>query len=506
MLSILGRWLPIAFIPVLFGQDQQLLAQLGPTTPSLLPEGPTIKEGLGRLPSVTPKNRQLQYRRENSLARRVELHQIQSSEAAQYADDLSPPCVRGLATEPIADCINAVGKPRTCETRVLQELGQGHSLCDRDEDGLGDDLEDALARAYAPAFAFNEGDGGNGHGKREPHWPSNAAHFLDNARLVWRHDALAPTTLGFPSNLSLDDLADAAVLSKGHKRKADDPALYRGSDFWLCLRKDDTGAYSQDALVSTMEASQHLHDGIDVTYIVHPTSPSTRDARYAVVTSYLFYAYNQHSGFADHEGDWEGVSEIIDLNEGTVVGVYFGRHDSVNNDRFQLAEVRNQAGNPTEDTTPVSSDICNKTDTARVKGIRYWDDDGLRHHVVVYVAAGGHASYSYPGNTKLMGAPGCNRWLSLWDHHNGDGPLLLPWSDSYYDAQKRIHLPVIHGIRFLNVGEPEAPFYGFARFRGQWGCDHGLIGRAWPGPFGNARHARAVTSHIWGSVPPFSPP
>ena len=57
------------------------------------------------------------------------------------------------------------------------------------------------------------------------------------------------------------------------------------------------------------------------------------------------------------------------------------------------------------------------------------------------------------------------------------------------------------GMVVRNPGEVARITLPFARYRGQWGCDDGLIGKSWPVPFGNARHARPLFERTWGSPP-----
>jgi hypothetical protein len=149
--------------------------------------------------------------------------------------------------------------------------------------------------------------------------------------------------------------------------------------------------------------------------------------------------------------------------------------------------------------------VCSGDDAARARGVRFWDYAGRRHHAVAYVSTGGHASYPYPGNTKITGV-GCIESFIVRDTHNGDGAILLPWRDRYVSGwNSQTSYAVVDGVHFRNVGESSRPRAPWAAYHGQWGCQNGNIAKSFPGPWDNSRHCRWYSTHHWGSAPPFRP-
>lgn len=416
------------------------------------------------------------------------------------ATDGSARCIQGMLTEAIARCIDGGDGPRACLARARAMTG-GAVLCDQDRDGLADDLEDALGRSYALAFAFNGGDGTRTGGNPEPLWPDNVAHYVSNSRLIWRVDNDRSTVRVILDNPTLETLASASIDIGGRVRYAWDPSITDASNFWLCLQQVG-GRYTVESQVRSMEASRTLPGGIDVAVIVHPSS---RDpgGRYVFVANVLYYAYNEHSEVDNHEGDWEGAGVLVDLETGQVLAAYFDRHDSADNVRLlQLTgpdAVR--AVDPASERT--FGNLCTEADFAAARGVRFWDYRGVRHHVVVYVSTGGHAGYGYPGNTKILGV-GCWEYSIVRDTHNGDGYKFLPWQGVYVrDWTGSDPRPVVHGVHLINVGEDRAARVPWVAYRGQWGCQHEAIAKSYPGPWGNARHCRPWITHDWGAAPPF---
>ena len=410
----------------------------------------------------------------------------------------APACLRNMFVDALAQCIDTPRAPSACLATVTASASA--PLCDDDRDGLADDLEDALARAYSLAFAFNAGDGTRTGGDPETHWPDNLTHYTAGSHLIYRVDNDNSTERLVDASPTLDSLAGAHIDINGTPYVASDPAATQGSNFWLCLDQPG-GNYPSGALVATMDESRMLPEGIDVASVVHPAGGVSSHS-YAFVSTLLYYAYNEHSTVDNHEGDWEGGAVLVDLDQGNVAAVFFDRHDSVDNVRLlSLA-----GASPSRVIDPASEstfgNVCDESDAARARGVRFWDYAGARHHAVAYVATGGHSAYPYPGNTKLTGA-GCFELSIVRDTHNGNGARLLPWLNAYAPGWTTSTVrDVVHGVRFRNVGEVTAPRESWAAFRGQWGCTQATIAKSWPGPFGNQRHCRAwVTTDGWGDAP-----
>jgi len=380
-------------------------------------------------------------------------------------------------------CIDHGNAPATC-------LAKSHApACDADKDGLDDGLEDAMLASYAPVFAYN-GD--------EPYYPTNANHFVSRSSLVWRVDSKESTREVVDDHPTLDTIA--AATHDG--AKASSVALGAGPNFWLCLNEDPaTGKYPAESLVTTMNASRQLDDGIDVFTVAHPTTVHGKD--YVVLEYMLFYAYN-HALLDDHEGDFEGGAVFVEQATGKVAAFYTDRHASSDDTKLipLMGDKPLAAKDPS--TEQPKSRQCGDTNTDEVGGVRFWDHAGKQHHPVLYVAKGGHASYGYPGATKIKGI-GCIDPLIVKDTHDGDGPKLVPFENAYYTDWGKSKVAVEHGVRFRNLGERSHLREAWSKFAGQWGCTLTIIPKSYPGPWDNARLCRHWLTNDWGNVPPFTP-
>jgi hypothetical protein len=408
-------------------------------------------------------------------------------------------CVTGMAVDAIAACVDEGTAPNACLARA--RAAAPAPLCDEDRDGLEDDFEDALQRAYAMVFAFNQGNGTSALGSPESCWPGNAEDTIANSRLIWRVDNDARTTVVAAEGLTPDLLGRATVMAAGSLRVARDPAAGHGANFWLCLRTRSGGGYDPALTLDTIEHSLALRGGIDVAGVVHPAN-GPGDARHVFVASVLYYPYNRHSTVDNHEGDWEGAGVLVDRTTGAVVAAYFDRHPSEDNAHLV---VLGAAGYPALDPSRESpaGELCTEAAARAVKGIRFWDWNTRRHHAVVYVSTGGHAGYDMPGNTKILGV-GCGTLTAPRDTHNGDGVKLVPWLGGFARAWGGpVTQRPVGGVHLRNLGEDDRPRVSWAAYHGQWGCQHELVAKSYPGPWDNARHCRRWITHRWGAAVPF---
>lgn len=376
-------------------------------------------------------------------------------------------CTSGTRIDSLTACLATAG-PDACAA--------GLNLCDADGDGLGDDLEAALARAYAPAFAFNGGAYG---GNAETDWPANARHFVAHAKMVFR-DGSDHVVDATPK---LETIAAATYTASDGVRHADDPASGQGSDFWLCALDGSAGTR-----VTSSAIMLGLPDGVDLTSVVHPANGTLAASSHLFVSYSLLFAYNEHSTVDNHEGDWEGIAVFVDRKTGAVDAAWFERHSTTDGTQF-VDTTKYPPRDPA--TEKPGGDMGSGFDA--VHGLRFWDFVGARRHVVAYVATGSHAMYDYPANTRIV-------TLGPRDTHAGDGPKLVPWLGllvGNYGATAGDAVTIHPQL----PGEPKTIVLPWARFRGQWGCDDGAIAKSWPGPFGNARHPRPMFDKVWGSPP-----
>jgi hypothetical protein len=385
-------------------------------------------------------------------------------------------CLTGAADALLA-CLNQGTSPDDCVDLYTAPL------CDSDGDGVGDDLEHAMARAYAPVFAFNAGGCG---GNAETDWAANVNHFVTHAQLFYRPSDGGTDVLVDPAP-TLTGLPRESLWVDGRERFADDPALGSGSEYFLCL-KDTTG--SSGVRVESKEAMLALPDGVDVTTLVQPANGALANSDHLMVSYQLFFAYNEFSTLDNHEGDWEGVIAFVNRMTGGVDAAYFGRHGTTDSTSFV-----DTATYPVRDpATPVPACDTNvdHSDPA-IHGLRFQDFGGLRHHLVAFVSTGSHAMYDYPANTFVI-----NNLFR--DTHNGDGP----WLDLARAELSSGGTAQAVKVVWRNPGQLGKVTQAWAEYRGQWGCQDEAIANSWPGPWGNVKYPRPELTRAWGS-PPVAP-
>lgn len=404
-------------------------------------------------------------------------------------------CSSAQAVEEIQKCIDEGRTPRAC---LAESTAAGAAACDIDKDGLDDALEDAMLRAYAPVFAFNKGDRGHTEGDSESSFPTNADHYVAHSTLYWRVDGDDGTKKVALAKPTLDKLRSATFDDNGKTRHANVPALGEGPNFWLCLNQSD-GKYPTDAFVSTFDESRNLVGGIDVFAVAHYSGKTAGE--HVVLEYMVFHAYNKFS-LDDHEGDFEGGAVFVSLDTGKVVTLYTDRHATA--DGVTLIPLEGAGALPAKDPAVEAPhyNVCADTGTADIGGARYWDYTTKRHHPVIYSAGGGHASYGYPGATKIKGV-GCSEATMIRDVHNGEGPKLAIHQDAYYTDWGKTKAPVTRGVHIRNLGERKALREPWSDFVGQWGCTLSSIPKSYPGPWDNQRLCRHWLTNDWGSAPPF---
>ena len=436
-------------------------------------------------------------------------------------------CVEAEKVTQISACIDqAISSPQHCWQTIMADASTSESIntCDQDRDGLDDHFEDALARSYAPVFAFNH------KRQAEANWPGNIEHFISNSLLLYsptglreaEPDAWSGRKL-LRESLQATDLEQIQYELDEQIYDASNPDRDHGSNFWLCQRKAFDpqrygGPLSAQETLSRADLSAAVPGGVGIYSIVHPSSwlpvpeqDSTVQAwpRYVLVAFELFFPYNEHP-IDDHEGDWEGVGVFVDTKSprGAVVGAYFQRHSSLEPQQLVMVDSTDPLIDLEHD--PSLSINVGHGSSGQAVGLRFFDGMGPRHRLVVYIASGDHAAYHHPGETRLLNLPWPGDPSLLTDFHFGDGLKLLPWRSTYVDQwSSTLGLVVRDGVHIINLGEEHAPRQPWARFRGQWGCQNGLAGKlgaSWPNPFGNKRHCRGWLRHNWGATIPFQSP
>lgn len=392
-------------------------------------------------------------------------------------------CLVGTEVETLATCLDRGEGPDACVAALTAPL------CDSDWDGLGDDLELALARAYGPVFAFNSG---NYEGNPETNWPASAKFFVERSRLVHRAEGEDP-----PGRVSIES-PTLATLAGGKAKTADgvtvfasNPAEGQGADFWLCLKEEEP---SDETRVATKQVMLGLGDGVDLAVVAHPANGRFQPSSHVFVSFGLFFPYNEFAIVDDHEGDWESVGIFVNRETGKVDAAFFGRHPT--HDPVQFVERSHGVFDPGAASAPYPE--IDEGDSAP-HGLRFWDHDGAQHHLVAYVSTGSHAMYDYPGWTHVE-VPMVGDYISIRDTHDGELDKLLTWSGQLVQSWGQSSGDAVK-LNVVNPGEPTRLTLPWANYRGQWGCDDEPVAKSWPGPFGNARHPRPELERAWGTPP-----
>ena len=166
---------------------------------------------------------------------------------------------------------------------------------------------------------------------------------------------------------------------------------------------------------------------------------------------WFFYFY--HHGQLDHPGDWESITVFLDESEQAAEGAFL-----------------------------------NHIGTTRVtwQNVEVYEDS----HPVVYVANGGHGSYSQPGTTTYDSAVSGSESYTVY--HQGDRQRLNP-DDDYMLA---------------NLADIEASEGGWIWFEGRWGNNGTDIGTTeTAAPFGPRFRTDISGTSQWNQTnyPPFNP-
>lgn len=422
-------------------------------------------------------------------------------DASSRPDGIVPPpggpaaCSSAEIVEAIEKCIDEGTAPRAC---LAAAKARGAPPCDVDMDGLDDSLEDAMLRSYAPVIAYNKGERGRTEGDSESSFPTNSDHYVAHSTLYWRVDADDNTKKVVDAKPTLDKLRLATFDDKGTTRRASSTALGEGPNFWLCLNQDN-GQYPSTAIVRTFDESRNLVGGIDVLAVAHFAGKTAGE--FVFLGYMLFHPYNKFT-LDDHEGDFEGGAVFVSLDTGKIAALYTDRHPTA--DAVTLIALEGAGALPAKDpsTEAPHYNVCDDTSTPAIGGARFWDFAGKRHHPVIYAAGGDHASFGYPGATKIKGI-GCTEATMVRDVHNGEGPKLVMHQNAYYTDWGQTKAPVARGVHIRNLGEREHLREAWTDFAGQWGCSLSAIPKSYPGPWDNARLCRHWLTNDWGNALPF---
>ncbi len=388
-------------------------------------------------------------------------------------------CLRGSEVEKLRACLDGGQGPDACVKALSAPL------CDSDWDGLGDDLELALAQAYAPAFAFNSGAYA---GNPETNWPGNAKFFVASSSLYHRVEGEDPPGRLVSDAPTLETLADFQATAPGTTvaASASNPALKQGPDFFLCLKSQTDQTH-----VATKQVMISLADGVDLAFVAHPANGRFAPSTHLFLSFGLFFPYNEFAVVDEHEGDWESIGVFVNRATGAVDAAFFGRHET--KDPIQFVDRATYGAKSAASESAPYPQIDDTT--AAPHGLRFHDFGGKQHHVVAYVSTGSHAMYDYPGFTEVKIPV-----ITVRDTHDGELDKLLPWSGLLVQSWTAATGTSVR-VNVQNPGEATKLTLPWARFRGQWGCTDEVVAKSWPGPFGNGKFARPELERVWGSPP-----
>jgi len=350
-----------------------------------------------------------------------------------------------------------------------------------DFDGVDCEVERHLAEEYNPIYRFDMGlYGGDLHEQDAAlfsFFPADPERYIEESQL-WFLDGTTESsapidadpdvgTLNYPENhfLSLDKegLGRADFLANW------DPIYYCGAN--------DPSVYAQVYVYD--------YDGD-----IHPN-----DLEYGI-RYFLFYEYNPHPDFPDHECDWEPV--CVYVQRGLITHMHFHKHG------FKWRQGINGAKEFAGVTLRVEDpDNPGHSDPDFLVDVDGTDVEKIGKHPVVYVAMGSHASYHFAGETSLTFIPVSGDYADVaaaiantgvhedaYLHtYRAHPPLTLPEYNPSSFAGTDYHrgdADWYHELHELVAGAEGASFnihlmsddpeggtldYDLSSFGGKWGCD-----------------------------------
>jgi hypothetical protein len=358
--------------------------------------------------------------------------------------------LRWFAVAVLAGCTNAdslLSPDRELEPR----LSGSNWGVDADNDQLDDGLELSLANQYAPLlylpYPIAQGSQTNGDWTR----PANVPWLLQNTRLRMHHNNCNDHQF-----LNFGQVNATNLLQQAHQRyvrkwyggcEHENPVQYSNSswhpdDHYFLQQEDAThkGIADQGQWITYFHAYRNSSAGINIQY-------------------WFLWAYNDWTGFLNHEGDWEHVNVRLDANH-QPVGVYFSTHNDLN--WYTTASVQWFGGT----------------------------------HPKVWIADGSHATYRsqsacnttyYPNDEGECWTLDWHRWFTWIDGKGTNAGL--------------------QGGGLVNMGEKSNPMPGqqWLRYSGRWGEKGEIDGTS--GPRGPAYNSNGWwTTGMYVPPPPPPPP
>jgi hypothetical protein len=292
---------------------------------------------------------------------------------------------------------------------------------DADGDYLDDGLEMELAERYAPVLYMpNLVEPTQGGGDWT--WPATVDWYLSQSKLRFHHGYCPDDPI-----LDVGQVTPPNLIGQWHRRASSWVGCFHTDDWF----SSGGGAYDTD---NRFFLTPHNPDAV---------RPGVRDKsqwkayfhayRNTIgginIQYWIFYAYNDFHGTANHEGDWEHVNVRLNAAH-QPEGVWFARHTHLY--WKPAAEVFSYGGT----------------------------------HPVVWVADGSHASFATPGECNTIFWEGFAH--SCWAN---DSQRWFTWGGGPWYEQG------IHGAGLVNMGENFAagtgrrpmPGQEWVRYLGMWG-------------------------------------
>lgn len=285
----------------------------------------------------------------------------------------------------------------------------------QDNDGIDDGLEWELANRFAPVlylpFLISQGSTLNGDWTR----PVNVPWMLQNTRMRIHHN-------NCPDHAVLDfgQVNATTLIQQSHQR-------FVRKWYGACVHENpvqySNGSWHDDDHFF-LQQYDHTHKGIEdasqwITYF-----HAYKNTSGGISIQYWFlWAYNDWTGSANHEADWEHVNVRLDANH-QPIGVHFSAHNSLN--WYTASQVQ-------------------------------WFEGT---HPLVWVADGSHGLYRSQSACNTTYYP-----LDEGECWTIDGNRWFTWSGG-----KGAHVGR-QGGGLVNMGEKTSPMPGqqWLRYSGRWG-------------------------------------
>ena len=294
---------------------------------------------------------------------------------------------------------------------------------DNDGDGIDDGTEMGLANQYAPVLympnlisrmAAGAGIAGDWT------WPATVAWYLPQVRMRIHHN-------NCPDHQMLDvgQVNSTNLLQQAHQRYV--MKWYGGCEHESPWQYSDRSWHDDDHYFLQAGDDDAVHPGIGNSAQWHAYFHAYPNSIGGISIQYwIFYAYNDFVGSANHEGDWEHINVRLNASH-QIEGVWYAQHGST---------------------------------TLYSPGQISW----YGSHPQVWVADGSHASYVSEADCDYAFSEAVDN--SCW---TSDSNRWFTWGGGPNDSG-------LHGAGLINVGElpngtTHRPMPGqeWIRYSGRWG-------------------------------------